>query len=139
VEWELAQYELGMIAPRRTKEKLAEIAERWPDGPLAPHPMVRVAAFHHDPAVILQRAFRRDPLPWDGVATGEFYLLLDAREGREVIPMDVDTGRALLAIQNGAPVPDEHRDEFLAEGLLVRTAPAGDAAVEADAEMAGAA
>lgn len=124
LRWELAQYELRMVGPKRTRERLAHDAERWPDGPLALHPLVRVTTFRHDPAVILQRAVRRQPLPWDDVDTGEWYLLLDARDGREVVPLDLETGRALYAFQQGGPLPGEHRDEWLEEGLLVRTAPA---------------
>ena len=135
VRCELALYELGMMAPRRTLARVAHDAERWPDGPLALHPLVRVAAFRHDPAVILQRAFGRQPLPWTDVPTGEWYLLLDARESREMITLDVETGRTLLAIQQGGAVPSDRRDELLAEGVLVRTPPA-DASADTSAPAA---
>jgi hypothetical protein len=141
VQWELAHYELGMIAPRRTLARLAADAERWPDGPLALHPLVRVTVFRHDPAVLLQRADRREPLPWSDIATGEWHLLIDGREGREVIPLDNETGRLLHAIQLGAPVPAEEAAELLADELVVRTPPADaiEAREAAEAEMAGAA
>jgi hypothetical protein len=128
VEWELAQYELRMTARKRTLAKLAADAERWPDGPLAPHPLMRVAAFRHDPAVLAPHAARLDPLPWGDIAEGEWHLLLDAREALAVTPLDNETGRLLLAIQRGAAVPADQRAEALrAAGLLVRTAP-GDSA-----------
>ncbi len=132
VQWELARYELRMMAPKRTLARVAEDAERFPDGPLALHPLVRVAAFRHDPPSVVQRAANRESLPWSDVPTGEFYVLLDAREGFEVGPLDVETGRVLYAIQQGAPVPDDERDELLELQLLVRTAPAdvGEAAAE---------
>lgn len=141
VQWELAQYELGMMPRKRTLARLAADAQRWPDGPLALHPLVRVAVFQHDPAVLLQRAARREPLPWDDVAEGEWHLLLDAREGHDVVPLDNETGRLLHAIQHGAPVPDEEAAELLADGLVARTAPADAAAAReaAEAEMAGSA
>jgi len=141
VQWELAHYELGLMARKRTLARLADDAQRWPDGPLALHPLVRVAVFQHDPAVLLQRAFRRDPLPWSDISEGEWYLLLDVREGHDVIALDDDTGRLLHAIQLGAPVPAEEAAELLADELVVRTAPAADAAAReaAEAEMAGAA
>jgi len=144
VGWELAQYELRMVARKRTLAKVAEDAERFPDGPLAPHPLMRVAAFRHDPEVLVRLAARRDPLPWGEIAEGEWHLLLDAREGLAVTLLDNETGRLLLAIQRGAPVPAHQADALHAAGLLVRTAPGdsadNDAAESANAEpaMAGA-
>ncbi|HEU4561414.1 MAG TPA: hypothetical protein VFS20_26410 [Longimicrobium sp.] len=143
VGWDLAQYELMMMARRRTLARVAEDAERFPDGPLALHPLVRVAAFEHDPPTILQRAANRVPLPWTDLPTGEFYVLLDNREGWEVSSLDLETGRVLYAIQQGAPVPDDERDELLELELVVRTAPAdaSDTSAEVPAEpaLAGAA
>jgi len=139
VGWELAQYELGMMPRKRTLARVADDAERFPAGPLAPHPLVRVAAFGHDPAVLLQRVARKEPLPWADVPTGEFYLLLDAREGRRVTPLDLPTGHALHALQRGEPIPDDRLDALLAAGLVVRTAPVSAETAEREPALAGAA
>lgn len=138
--WELAQYELRMVSRKRTLARIAQDAERFPDGPLAVHPLVRVAAFRHDPDVLAPLAERKAPLPWTDVPTGEFYRLIDVREPRRVVtPLDVPTGRALVAIQRGEPVLDDQRDALLAEGPIVRTAPAAAGAETPEPELAGAA
>ncbi|HET7463225.1 MAG TPA: hypothetical protein VFJ82_18365 [Longimicrobium sp.] len=137
--WELAQYELRMVSRKRTLARVADDAERWPDGPLAVHPLVRVAAFRHDPDVLLPLVARKAPPPWDDVPTGEFYRLADVREpARVVAPLDVPAGRALLAIERGEPVPEDQRDALLAARLLVRIAPASADATEPTPELAAA-
>jgi len=138
--WELAQYELRMVSRKRMLARIAQDAEHCPDGPLAVHPLVRVAAFRHDPDVLVPLAERKAPLPWTDVPTGEFYRLVDVREPRRVVaPLDVPTGRALAAIQRGEPIPDDQRDALLTAGLLVRAAPAGADPNALEPELAGAA
>ncbi|HEX8244724.1 MAG TPA: hypothetical protein VF541_14555 [Longimicrobium sp.] len=127
LDYELNSYDLGMVPPRRSAAAVAEAAERWPDGPLALHPQVRVCPFRHEPAVLLPLVRTRPPLPWEGVPEGEFYLLLDARHPPRRVPLDVPTGRLLASVADGADVRGRDGVEALVgSGILVRTAPAAE-------------
>lgn len=118
--FELLRHEVAGLPHRAMAARVAEEAARWPDGPLAPHPLVRVAAFAHDPAVLLPRLAAKQPLPYDDLAEGEFFLLLDCREGsyreRAVEP---GWGRVLLGRERGDA---EAVAVMEREGVLVRTA-----------------
>ena len=126
VNFELHQYDLGMLPRKRTLAAVEEAAARNPDGPVALHPMVRVARFGHDPAVLLPRVMAKEPLPYADVPEGEFYLLMDVRgEERQILPMELAWGRVLAGIADGTEeAPAEKVEALLEAGLLVRTAPA---------------
>ena len=130
LDYELDQYVLGMLPRRRIAAEVAAEAGRFPDGPVALHPLVRVAAFRHDPAVLFTHLQRKDPLPYDDVPEGEFYLLLDARaEQSRTVPIDLPWGRLLKGIADGTgePTPEQTAD-LLKSGHLVHTAPKAGAA-----------
>jgi len=124
VEFELARYQVAVAPAGPLLAAVDEAAARWPEGPLALHPLARVAAFTHDPLPLLAHLAWKHPPPYDDVAEGEFYLLLDYRTGGlEQRPLDLSTGRMLHAgsgIDAGAP----GAARLLAEGILVRTQPA---------------
>ena len=129
LDYELSHYDLGMAPRKRLAAQVAEAAARWPDGPLAPHPLVRVCAFRHDPAVLLPLVRTRPRLPWENVPEGEFHLLLDAREPPRHVPLDVATGRLLASAAQGMDVRGEPGvDALLASGILVRAEPAAQTA-----------
>ncbi len=126
VDFEMARYEVA-VAPRPLLlARVAEAAERWPGGPLVLHPLVRVAAFTHDPQVLLSHLAYRHPLPYDDVAEGEFYLLLDCRGGPfEQRPLDLDVGRLLYGTAEAIDrAPPAEVEPLVSAGLLVRADPA---------------
>jgi hypothetical protein len=98
------------------------------------HPLVRVAAFAHDPMTVLEPlADRRRPPP--GLPIGEYYLLLDARveyaADLVVTPLEPDLGRALPSIAQGDSWPrTEILGRLVAAGVVV--APDELATVSAD-------
>lgn len=138
LDYELGLYALGMLPRKRTLARVAETAARFPEGPVALHPLVRVAAFRHDPAVLLPLVIGKAPPPYD-VPAGEFYLILDVREeARRVAPLDPAWGRLLHAFATGAaPLGPAQEAALLSAGILVRTAPSS--AHAAEAALAGAA
>jgi hypothetical protein len=126
VEFELMRYQVAVTPRGPALARVAAAAERWPRGRLAPHPLVRVAAFAHDPRFLLSHLAYRRPLPYDDVAEGEFHLLLDCREGTlEQRPLDVASGRVLRAAAAGAVQAESAEVQALVSaGLLVRAGPA---------------
>lgn len=134
LDFELHQYDLGMAPTKRLSAEAAAVAERWPDGPLALHPMLRVAAFRHDPSALLRLLREKRPLDAEPIAEGEFYLLLDMRQGsRRIVPVDAAWGRVL----SGTAAPDAAQAQaLLSTGILVRAAPRDVATAEAPAEEA---
>jgi len=132
VDYEMARYLLA-AAPR--PGRLAEPADVGDaDGLVVLHPLVRVAAFAHDPAVLLPHLAAKRPPPYPDVPEGEHYLLLDRRDGayRER-PLDPRLARALIAAAAGEAATGCERDELFAAALLVRAAldAPGEAAVSA--------
>lgn len=125
VDFEMARYE---VATAPLPAQAADGADLTPGYALAPHPRVRVAAFAHDPQALLAHLAHRRPPPYADVAAGEFYLLLDCREGGyRQRPLDPGAARILLAARAGSVDEGFAADlePLLAEGLLVRTASAG--------------
>ncbi|HYH83371.1 MAG TPA: hypothetical protein VEX86_26490 [Longimicrobium sp.] len=122
---EQAQYDLALLPRRLVEARAARRAAHWPDGPVTPHPMVRVVRFGHDPSALFPLLLRKAPAPYEGVPAGEFHLLLDLRGGvRRVTLLDAASGRLLGALQDGAAADaTEALEPFLAAGLLVRTIP----------------
>ncbi|HYH83600.1 MAG TPA: hypothetical protein VEX86_27645 [Longimicrobium sp.] len=126
VAFETARYEVA-VAPRADLlARVADAAERWPDGPLVPHPLVRVATFAHDPQPLLTHLAWKRPPPYDDVAEGEFHLLLDCREGPFTQrPLDARAAKLLCDAGDRDDAPRfEELEELLSDGLLVRADPA---------------
>jgi hypothetical protein len=126
VEFELMRYQVAVAPPAQALARVAAAAERWPHGALAPHPLVRVAAFTHDPQVLLSHVGYKQPLPYHDATEGEFYLLLDCRAGRlEQRALSVAQGRLLrdAGLRRGAAASVE-AEALAAEGILVRAGPA---------------
>jgi|GEM_PF-397286 len=135
VEFELVRYQVAVEPRGPALARVAEAARRWPGGALAPHPLVRAVAFSHDPEALLSHLAYRHPLPYDDVAEGEFYLLLDYRQGHlEQRPLTVPQGRLLRdGADGGVTVDSADVRALAAEGLFV---PAGPAQVEHQADAA---
>lgn len=126
VDFEMARYEVAMAPHPVLLAQVAEAAERWPDGPLVPHPLVRVASFSHDPDVLLSHVAYKRPPPYPDAAEGEFYLLLDARSGRfEQHPLDARAAKLLSdPADREDPAHAAEVEELVSQGLLVRADPA---------------
>ena len=73
VDYEMMRYELAM-APQPSR-----ISEQGAVDAIDTHPLVRVAIFQHDPAILLRHLAAKDPLPYDDVPEDEYHLLLDRR------------------------------------------------------------
>lgn len=115
LEYEMASCELGLLPPRD--------ADPPPPGggPARLHPRVRVVPFGHDPAALLRELGARRPPPY-AAERGEFYLLLDARDGsRQASVVAPRLGRLLRALGgDGADAPaDEEMAALLAAGLAL--------------------
>jgi hypothetical protein len=125
MEYELLRYDVATRPRARLSAQVAADAERWPDGPLALHPLLGIARFVHDPLVLLPLIDARSPLPYADVPEGDFHLLLDCRAGiYEQRPLDRVTAHLLRdAFDPTVGVNDEAANELLAGGILVRTAP----------------
>jgi hypothetical protein len=124
VNFEIARYQIAMAPGTMLHQQVAEAAERWPDGPLALHPLIRVVAFAHDPATLLSHLAWKRPPPYADVAEGEFYLYIDGRQGGfDNHPVDVATGRLLADVAAGLDIDPAEAERLEREGLLVRTAP----------------
>jgi hypothetical protein len=130
LEMEMLQFELAMLPKATLTARVAADAGAHPDGPVAPHPLVRVAVFGHDPGVLLRLLGTNAPLPYEDVPAGEFHVLVDGRgERRTLAPLDAEWGRLLRAMIHGTAEPDEAQAQALLEaGLAVRTAPASASA-----------
>jgi hypothetical protein len=107
------------------------------EGPLAPHPLVRVASFAHDPQVLLPLLAAKHPLPYDDVPAGDFHLLLDRRDGRLAErPLEPHLAAILLSAAAGGDVPaSPERDELAAAGVLVHARDAEAGVREIRSEM----
>jgi hypothetical protein len=127
LEFEMARYEAS-VAPRTPLlEQVAADAGRWPDGPLALHPLVRLARFGHEPWAMLGHLARREPPPWDDVPEGEFYLFLDYRGGGlDQHPFDAAWAAIVRDAVGGRPAPPDAVARLLEMGILVRTPPSAD-------------
>jgi len=125
VQFELVRYQVAVEPRGAALARVAEAARRWPRGALAPHPLVRAAAFAHEPQALLSHLAYRHPPPYDDVAEGEFYLLLDYREAPlEQRPLSVPQGRLLRgAAGGGVAVDDADARALAAEGILVPSGP----------------
>ena len=86
------------------------------------HPLIRVLLFKHEPKRLLELLDERQPPPYDELAEGEFWLLLDGKD-EEVETKLIDPGvrRLLKAIEAGtAPSLSADDIEALIEaGLTV--------------------
>jgi hypothetical protein len=133
LDFEMARYEVATAPHAALLAQVAQAAERWPGGPLVPHPLVRVAVFGHDPEVLLTHVAYKGPPPYADALEGEFHLLLDARSGRfEQRPLDPRAAELLLdpAIRND-PARSAEVEELVTSGLLVRADPAVAGALNA--------
>jgi hypothetical protein len=141
LDFELARYDVATGSPRRVQAEVDAIEASWPDGPLALHPLVRVAEFGHDPAMLLDALRNKRPLPYPEIPGGEFYLLLDSRDGKFTTgTLEAEWIPLIRAATDGRPASQaEGVEELLADGMLVRTRPAGaqaEAMPEAEARVA---
>lgn len=139
MEFELMRYQVATRPREPLLAAVDEAAGRWPDGPLALHPLMRVASFTHEPNALLGLVAARRPPPYPGLAEGDFHLLLTFHDGTYKQDMLDPAWAAVIldvTLRRGAPDPQAVA-KLVESGLLVRTAPdrAGfDAAV---AEVAG--
>jgi hypothetical protein len=91
LELEVARQELPLLAGTEAGRALFV---------LIPHPLVRALAFDHEPSALLARLAERRPPPYDELPSGEFWLLIDARDGElRTLPLPARLGRALSALQ----------------------------------------
>jgi hypothetical protein len=122
VDYEMMRYQLAATPQPDRPAAPAEVDDA--DGMLIPHPRVRVAAFAHDPAVLLPHLAAKRPAPYDDVPEGEHYLLLDRRDGtHRERPFDPPFARTLLAAARDEDLAVDDADELIAAGLLIRTVP----------------
>jgi hypothetical protein len=126
VDFEIARYEVAVANRPVLLEQVARAGERWPAGPLVTHPLVRVATFAHDPAVLLTHLAYKRPPPYPDAAEGTFHVLLEGRGPQfEQRPLDAPAARLLLDPSAADDSVDSATVERLvAEGLLVRGDPA---------------
>jgi hypothetical protein len=118
LEFEMARYEVAVLPRARLRAEVAAARERAPGGPLALHPLVRVAAFAHEPQALLGRLAVRSPLPYTDIPEGEFYVILDCRGDAGVVwhPLEAPWARAILG--HGTPDPAV-LEALVAEEILV--------------------
>jgi hypothetical protein len=142
MEFELKRYQVATRPREPLLAAVDEAAERWPDGPLALHPLMRIASFTHEPNALLGLVVARRPPPYPGLPEGEFYLLLTFHDGNYKQEMlDPAWAAVILDVteRRGAPDPDAVA-RLVGDGILVRTAPAGagdDVPVLESAAVAG--
>lgn len=140
--FEMMRYQVATRPRPPLLAAVAEAAERWPDGPLALHPLMRVASFTYEPNALLGLVGARRPPPYPGLPEGEFHLLLDFHSGTYQQDMlDPAWANVILdvAARRGTPDPEAVR-KLVDAGILVRTAPSGVAEASSPLEaMAGAA
>lgn len=128
MEFELARYQVATRPREPLLAAVEEAAERWPDGPLALHPLLRVVSFTHDPDALLGLVWARRPPPYPGIPEGEFHLLLSFHDGTyRQERLDPAWAAVILDVveRRGAPDP-EAVARLVADGILVRTAPGGE-------------
>ncbi|HSU14525.1 hypothetical protein [Longimicrobium sp.] len=134
VDFEMMRYELAAAPQPGLLEQQVETGDA--ETPFAPHPLVRVAAFAHDPAVLLPHLAAKRKPPFDDVPEGEYHLLLDRRDGAyHERPLDARLARAMIAAAAGEDPVAHEREELAAAGLLVRVGP--DAETDANGRAAG--
>jgi len=141
LEFELKRYQVATRVREPLLAAVDEAAERWPDGPLALHPLLRVASFTHEPTALLGMVAARRPPPYPDLPEGEFHLLLSFHDGvykQEML--DPAWAAVILDVteRRGAPDPAAVA-RLVTDGLLVHTAP-GSAGFDASVvELAAAA
>jgi hypothetical protein len=127
LEFELARYQVATRPHEPLLAAVDEAAGRWPDGPLALHPLMRVASFTHEPNALMRLVSARRPPPYPGLAEGEFHLLLTFHDGtyRQDL-LDPAWAAVILDVtrHRGAPDPDAVA-KLVENGILVRSAPGG--------------
>jgi hypothetical protein len=136
--FELMRYQVATRPRESLLAAVDEAAERWPDGPLVLHPLMRVAAFTHEPNALLGLVAARRPPPYPGLPEGEFHLLLTFHDGTYQQKMlDPAWAAVILGVVEGrgAPAPDAVA-RLVADGILVRTAPDGAGSDALGAEAA---
>jgi hypothetical protein len=141
MEFELARYQVATRPREPLLAAVDEAAERWPDGPLALHPLMRVASFTHEPNALMGLVAARRQPPYPGLPEGEFHLLLTFHDGtfRQEMLDPAWAGVILdVTLRRGAPDPDAVA-RLVRDGLLVRTAPGGVFAEAPERETAAAA
>jgi len=135
MEFELMRYQVATRPREPLLAAIDEAAERWPDGPLVLHPLMRVASFTHEPTALLGMVSARRPPPYPGLSEGEFHLLLTFHDGTYKQDMLDPAWAAVIldvTLRRGAPDPDAVA-KLVESGVLVRSAPDGagfDASVE---------
>jgi len=81
---------------------------------------LRVLRFEYDPLPLLQRISAREPPPYE-VDRGEFWLLLDARDGSwQIRCLDADVASALEQVQ-ARPMADWPAETLAAAGVSLAT------------------
>jgi hypothetical protein len=141
MDFELARYDIATRSPGRAQAEVDAAAAKWPDGPLAFHPLVGMARFGHDPEMLLEALRAKRPLPYPEIPEGEYFLLLDSREGRFTTgSLEAEWVPLIRAAIDGRPASRaEGVDDLIADGMLVRTRPAGapaQALMEPEARVA---
>ena len=127
MEFELMRYQVATRPREPLLAAIEEAAERWPDGPLVLHPLMRVASFTHEPNALLGMVSARRPPPYPGLPEGEFHLLLTFHDGTyKQDLLNPAWAAVILDVVEGRGAPDPEAVAKLAEsGVLVRTAPGG--------------
>jgi hypothetical protein len=129
LDFELTRYQLATRPRGPQLAAVAEAAARWPEGPLALHPLMRIVPFAHEPITLLRWLAARRPLPYPALPEGEFHLLLDfTPEGKyEQDVLDPAWARVIQDVlaRRGDPDPDAVQ-RLVDGGILVRSAPDGE-------------
>jgi len=142
LDFELTRYQLATRPRGPLHAAVAEAAARWPGGPLALHPLMRIVPFTHEPTRLLRWLAARRPLPYSELPEGEFHLLLDfTQEGKyEQDVLDPAWARVILEVVERRGDPDPAAVQKLVDaGILVRSAPGGAGFDAAEAEAVAAA
>jgi hypothetical protein len=140
MEFELMRYQAATRPRGPLLAAAAAAAARWPDGPLALHPLMRVASFTHEPFALLRLVAERRPPPYTGLAEGEFHLLLDFNaESYQQDLLAPAWARVVMDVLEGRGEVDPASVQALVDaGILVHTAPVGAQEAELRLEAAAA-
>lgn len=124
MEFELRRYQVATAPRPRLLAEVADAAARFPDGPLALHPLLRIIRFAHEPHALIARVAERAPPPYEDVPEGDFYLLLDYRgEKYEQATLSPAWAAVIGDALEGREVAPEAVNRLIEAGFLVRTSP----------------
>jgi hypothetical protein len=122
LEWEMASYELAVLPPGRLLDEVAEAAARaGTDAPLRAHPLVGVARFTRDPAVVMAGLAERRAPPYPDAAPGDYAMLLDYRvRPRALGAVSPALADAFAALRAGGEIEPALADALLEMGIAFR-------------------